>query len=1274
VIPFSDMAMFRSLLFAALAWACAASDAHAQPDADLKQAELHFQNEKFNEAESLYAKLLNSPNADRQLCYDRLLAIYAKWAVPDRFVRTGLRYRRWLEEQRNPDRLARLAVELGHAYSNLGYMKLAAKEYRSALSGDFAKRLTPAQQFAATAGLAKNSASPEEAKRHWGDVEKQAAERLLKTLTPKELLETHLQAAEANHQLGSADKAGKHLESAIDLQRGSEDWAGLATTYLRRAQMIGLAEADERIERDLRLALESAARGFDLQMMQGDVCAAFAERFALRKNAKESAVWRDKAAERYLAVLRNPAATPGGGADTATAFWKLQQLHQHHRQIVQAMQLAQEQRDSWGSVSHLLEARWKAEHGSLALRQGDLGLAYDGLRDAARLLEDADPINLRVLPTVLLHLGQAEAARSNAVQGERRANQVRGIYKDHSLSSDARLAEAILLSGSCAMQQGELARAMDSFRDGIALCRTLGGSADGSHSMMLLNIALVRQAQGEWKEAIETCLEARSVYARTAEPGELAFAAFDAALANLYLATGDLGKAKERAESVLGFCKKNGVERGPLLVSALHCQALDLFARRQVANAKEKWLIAEKLQEKDRQRSLLARTWNYLGLCAEVQREPEEAETLYRKANQMLRETSASPPATHFISLWRLANVLDRDGRSEEARQMLLDSLAVVEKARLATFGDSRQRASFFAQFGPASDQLVDWSVRDKDWKSALSAMARGRSRALLDQLQLAGVDPRDALPEGSPLRARERELQQAIVALRLQAASLPNDAAEGAAGKKLIESFDRSMNDLTDLRREMFNAHPLYRRMTQPIPPEELADRLKRVLGDESLLLAYWVGKDKSYAMLLGKGLQAPETYELQSDAGLLSNGRVASLPARIEEVLSAHRGIRVKAVKKSAAEPTIVASAKPIPLSAVAARTLVDQFLEQLYDPTFSGVRGIAIRPRDPMSKETPKVHTLGDAVLPPALRRRIAQLDAKAIVVIPDGPLHKLPLETLQLSTSDGVRYAVEELPPLLYAPSHLALLYLADRPAPKDAGSLSLLTLADPAYPQGAKNAKEDSSFQSALKANLPRLEGSAAESLAVQKCFTTRSSSALLREDATEAKFRSLIPGKHVIHLAAHGFADDRFGNLFGALALTPPAKLETTEDDGFLTLQEIFRLPLQDCRIAVLSACQTNVGPQEPLEAGMTLASGFLAAGARQVVASHWSVDDASTAELMSEFFSSLTKSPQDEPYLAATAMKTARLRLLRNPQTSAPFFWGAFTVIGAPEAISLKR
>ena len=76
------------------------------------------------------------------------------------------------------------------------------------------------------------------------------------------------------------------------------------------------------------------------------------------------------------------------------------------------------------------------------------------------------------------------------------------------------------------------------------------------------------------------------------------------------------------------------------------------------------------------------------------------------------------------------------------AGALLEDAVKVVENARLRTYGDAQQRAAFFAQFAPAFEQLVAWCVRDGDVPAAVAAVARGRSRTLLDQLLLANVDP----------------------------------------------------------------------------------------------------------------------------------------------------------------------------------------------------------------------------------------------------------------------------------------------------------------------------------------------------------------------------------------------------------------------------------------------------------------------------------------------------------------------------------------------------
>jgi CHAT domain-containing protein len=188
---------------------------------------------------------------------------------------------------------------------------------------------------------------------------------------------------------------------------------------------------------------------------------------------------------------------------------------------------------------------------------------------------------------------------------------------------------------------------------------------------------------------------------------------------------------------------------------------------------------------------------------------------------------------------------------------------------------------------------------------------------------------------------------------------------------------------------------------------------------------------------------------------------------------------------------------------------------------------------------------------------------------------------------------------------------------------------------------------------------------ALESRRIRSLFPPGKVTVLEGKDATKERVTRELGKQAIVHIAAHGFADQRLGNLFGALALAPPpAGKMRADNDGFLALHEIYRLPLSGCELAVLSACETNVGPQQPLEAGVTLASGFLAAGARRVVASHWSVDDRSTAELMGAFFEEITaKSPTSY----AQALHKARKRLRNQPQTAGPFHWAPFVLIGGP-------
>ena len=56
---------------------------------------------------------------------------------------------------------------------------------------------------------------------------------------------------------------------------------------------------------------------------------------------------------------------------------------------------------------------------------------------------------------------------------------------------------------------------------------------------------------------------------------------------------------------------------------------------------------------------------------------------------------------------------------------------------------------------------------------------------------------------------------------------------------------------------------------------------------------------------------------------------------------------------------------------------------------------------------------------------------------------------------------------------------------------------------------------------------------------------------------------------------------------------------------------------LKGCELAILSACDTNFGPEQRGEGVWALSRGFLVAGSRRVVASNWLVDDEAAASLV---------------------------------------------------------
>src|SRR5262249_20453355 len=85
---------------------------------------------------------------------------------------------------------------------------------------------------------------------------------------------------------------------------------------------------------------------------------------------------------------------------------------------------------------------------------------------------------------------------------------------------------------------------------------------------------------------------------------------------------------------------------------------------------------------------------------------------------------------------------------------------------------------------------------------------------------------------------------------------------------------------------------------------------------------------------------------------------------------------------------------------------------------------------------------------------------------------------------------------------------------------------------------------------------------------------------------------------------------------------------------------------LDGCELAVLSACDTGAGKQAGWQGAQGLQRGFHQAGARNVLASLWSVNDPATSVLMQEFYDQLWRKQQPPPQ----ARRRPQLPVPRHP------------------------
>jgi CHAT domain-containing protein/predicted negative regulator of RcsB-dependent stress response len=258
---------------------------------------------------------------------------------------------------------------------------------------------------------------------------------------------------------------------------------------------------------------------------------------------------------------------------------------------------------------------------------------------------------------------------------------------------------------------------------------------------------------------------------------------------------------------------------------------------------------------------------------------------------------------------------------------------------------------------------------------------------------------------------------------------------------------------------------------------------------------------------------------------------------------------------------------------------------------------------------------------------------------LVLVLDDKLWELPFQALL----DGERRYLIETRAISYAPS-LTVLREMKRPrgGPGTGEALQTALLAFGNPTAGGKREHP-----------APALPETEEEVKALKLLYGAERSKVYVRSEAREDRVRNEAARIEVLHFATHGTLNDA-APMYSHLVLAPGQK----NDDGLLEAWELMQMDLQS-KLAVLSACETARGRYGPGEGMIGFTWALFVAGVPATVVSQWQVEAASTRDLMVSFHRGLRKATKSE------ALRQAALRIMKTPETSHPFYWAGFVLVG---------
>lgn len=1043
----------------------------------------------------------------------------------------------------------------------------------------------------------------------------------------------------------SRDSAAKGYERAVSLWQeaerlsngGNEDRYGQANALHSLGKLYkasgNLGKAIESYDRALQLRREIADRQGEASTLS-DAAAAYRD-----LDAPEKALGPYEKALQICAEIGNRRGEASALHNIGYVYFLMRRPDDALRFYGQALSIRQTENDLRGAALTLngITGVYKEETGETQKALDSLNSVKQKFREVGDYANEAVAINN--IGLIYDDWGQFQ----DALNQYDRAISIHRSLPDRERNRKAE-ALTIVNLGLLLATLGDTAGALDKLNDSLNISRALGEPS--LLGVTLSAIGYVHFLQNEPEEALKFYQSALPFYEKVQDAFGQAHTLTVMGMA--YTALGQRkgapgeGPATSQSQKTPETLQKQERAAPPDGGSRLSSDGTR-WSVEKYQKALEYYEKALQLQRTSQDRQGQAITLDKMGDVYALLGDTREGLGSYRAALQLWQ--LVSDRNGEAITLYNIARTERARGDLTEAHKWITAALNIVESLRTSVI--SRQlRISYFTTKQNYYELDIDVKMQlhrlfpaEGYDAAALQSSERARARALIDMLSEAKIDIREGADQG--LINREEVLRRKLndkAGFQTQLLNGPHTKAEADA---LAKEITQLATEDDDLQARIKAQSPGYAAIKRPQPLN--LEEIQRLLDDDTLLLEFALGTERSYIWVVSKRAiyshelpkrdmieeAASRFYELVTAPQVLPDDTLGERRARMANAASHYRAearslsrtlLGVVADKLENKRLLIVADGalQYIPFAALPSPILPG--------PDARGTRGIGMP------------DSAGDGV-PLIVDHEIVALPSASTLAV-------LRSETEKHERASG---AVAVLADPVFDVNDQRLL-TAKKSPPQNGGS-------------GSGGGLGDTTDEKLLRSgfNLRRLPQTAQEAEAIKNAASPWD---VLVATGFKASRRTIMSPQlrqyRIIHFATHGVLDNVHPELSGVVLSLVDA--QGRAQDGMLRLHDIYNLKLP-AELVVLSACDTGLGKVIKGEGLVGLTRGFMYAGSPRVVATLWKVDDYATSLLMEKFYQHMFKMKLSP----AAALRQSQVEMMSQERWRDPFYWSAFVLHGEP-------